>query len=89
MKHLLTTGELDFLRKIVNSPAIIKHDFVSQDGIPTNNTLQSLIKRGYCKTAKVLNGPLAIWSGEYFIMLTEAGRTILEHISEVPIAVLL
>ncbi len=90
MKHHLTPKEVDFLRNIVNNPAIIRYDCVSKDGIPVHKNLQSLITRGYCKTSKVLNGPLGIWSGEYFIMLTEAGRTIIEYIlSEVPFAVVI
>jgi hypothetical protein len=89
MKHLLSPEEIEFLRKIASRDCIIKLDGVSHDGIPTYKKWNDLIRRGYCKTAKVLNGPLGIWTGEYFIMPTEAGRTIIDHLSEVPLAAVL
>lgn len=91
MKHKLTPSEINFLQKLVGQDCIIKHDSITKEGVLLHEGMKSMVNRGYCSVHKVLNGPLRLWTGEYFILLTEAGRTIIEHIlvSEVPIVIVI
>ena len=45
---------------------------------PPSKPIQSLVERGFCKFSKALCGPLHQATGEVFVMLTDAGKSILK-----------
>lgn len=65
-------NEIDFLKILKEGAWTLKNQKASLG-------IQSLINRGYCRTYKEKIGPLGVWTGEYCICLTEAGKIILQN----------
>jgi hypothetical protein len=62
----ITPAEIQFLKKITGGNCMLKN------GEPTPR-ITALMKRGYCYICPVRSGPLGIFTGEQFVLITEAG----------------
>lgn len=66
MEKTLTPWELSLLSKLREGNKVLKC-------APSDPRIASLVERGYCRTSRLLCGPLAVPTGDTAIALTEAG----------------
>lgn len=71
---MLTNNELEFLHKL-ESP-VYECWYIKQ---LITERVQSLIDRGYVRVSKERLGPLGVYTGEYVITVTEAGKQVLSQ----------
>lgn len=71
LQETLTEQEIAFLKRIATGNSLLTNGKASP-------RIQSLIDRGYCRTSPARSGPLGIYTGDIFILLTEAGRILVK-----------
>lgn len=74
MNTPLNVGEIAFLERIKKGDCLLKNSTASEK-------IKAIAERGYVRFSSERIGPIMIATGEIYVLLTEAGRTILDDIN--------